>query len=73
MNSEPLINCRKDGTDPERKSGLWSGYWKDIGVATKHLITVELCITNHLIVGRSGLDDGRDFDVMIGSTLGGKL
>ena len=54
-------------------SGKWAGWWKNIGKEKKYLMTVELCITNHLIVAKSGLDDGRDFDVLIGTTLGQKL
>ena len=49
-------------------SGNWSGFWKDVGIPKKHMITVEFCITNNLIVGDVGLDDGRDFNVSIGFT-----
>ena len=60
--------CLSDGTDLAKMSGNWSGFWKDVGIPKKHMITVKFCITNNLIVGDVGLDDGRDFNVTIGFT-----
>jgi len=69
----PYLGCVKDGTDPTKMSGKWEGWWKNIGKKEKYLITAEFCIINNLVVGKSGLNDGKDFEVMIGSTLGRKF
>ena len=47
-------DCVTNGTDSAKMSGNWSGFWKDIGIPKKHMITVNFCITNNLIVGDVG-------------------
>ena len=64
----PSKDCSSDGKDSAKMGGKWTGFWKDIGKPEKHMLTVELCVKKNLILGSTGLDDGRDFDVMIGYT-----
>ena len=34
------VECVDNGNDPAKMSGNWTGFWKEIGKATAHILTV---------------------------------